>query len=270
MNKEIKNINVLFIGDIFGESGIKKIEKEVPILRKKYNVDLVIAQSENVSGRKGLDPKDYQRLSQVGIDVFTLGNHAFAKSSILEIINEENIIRPFNVNEGYEGKGTNIFVVNNIKVRVTSLLGITFNDLNAPWKQQRANNFFDAIDEIIKKDDSDFHIIDFHAETTSEKNVLALYLDKTFPGKVSAIIGTHTHVQTNDSRRLKNNTLFITDAGMTGPKDSAIGANFDEVYEKMRFNSKSRFVASLNKSQLNGVLLSLSKNSKSKIKTIKK
>ncbi len=264
-----KQINVLFIGDIFGESGIKKIEDSLLELKKEYKVDLVIAQSENVSGRKGLDPKDYERLVKAGVDIFTLGNHAFAKSSISEIINNENVLRPFNVNDEYEGKGTNIFNIKGMKIRVTSLLGITFNELNSPWKQSRANDFFDAIDSIIENDESDFHIIDFHAETTSEKNVLALYLDKTFPNKVSALIGTHTHVQTNDGRRLDNNLLFICDAGMTGPKNSAIGANWEEVYEKMRFNSKKAFQPSNNESELNCVFLFLNKE-KSEIKTIKK
>ena len=126
------NINVLFIGDIFGESGILKVESTLPNMRKKYNLDLVIAQSENVSGRKGLDPNDYKRLMEAGVDVFTLGNHAFAKSSINEIINNENILRPYNVDSIYPGKGTNIFQIGDLKVRVTSLLGITFNESNFP------------------------------------------------------------------------------------------------------------------------------------------
>lgn len=270
MEKKKKKINILFIGDIFGESGILKIEKELKNLIDKFNVDFVIAQSENVSGRKGLDPTDYHRLLKAGINVFTLGNHAFARNSILEIINNDNVIRPYNVNDEYEGHGTFIFNVSGIKIRVTSLLGITFNDLNFPWKQQKANNFFDAIDEITKEDDSDFHILDFHAETTSEKNVLSLYIDKYLPNKVTALLGTHTHVQTNDARKLKNNLLYITDVGMTGPKDSAIGANFDEVYKKMRFNSKKAFKPSNNDSEMNCVVLELYKDSnKSKIKTIK-
>lgn len=261
-------INILFIGDIFGEPGIQRVEKELPNLIKKHNIDFVIAQSENVSGRKGLEPNDYFRLSKAGINVFTLGNHAFAKKSISEIINNENILRPYNVDEGYDGQGTFVYHVKNVKVRVTSMLGITFNDLNAPWKQSRANNFFDAVDEIIKNDNSDIHIIDFHAETTSEKNVFGIYLDTYHPKRVSALLGTHTHVQTNDARRLKNNLLYITDVGMTGPKNSAIGANFQEVYNKMRFNSREKFITSTNKAELNAVVLCFKTSSKPKIKTI--
>lgn len=261
---------VLFIGDIFGESGIKKIEKDLPSLIKEYKVDFVIAQAENVSGRKGFEPNDYQRLLKAGINAFTLGNHAFAKKSILDIINNDNILRPYNVDNIYEGHGTFVFNVNNFKLRVTSMLGICFNELLDPWKQQHANNFFDAADEIIENDDSDFHIIDFHAETTSEKNVFSLYLDKYKPSKVSALLGTHTHVQTNDARVLDNNLLYISDAGMTGPKNSAIGANFEEVYKKIRYNSKEKFVASDNESEINAVVLTLTKSEKPSIIAIKK
>lgn len=258
-----KDIKVLFIGDIFGESGIRKIEHELPNLIKSSEIDFVIAQSENVSGRKGLEPNDYLRLKKAGVDVFTLGNHAFAKDSIIEIINNGDVLRPCNVNDEYEGIGTNIYLVKNKKIRVTSLLGVAFNELSFPWKQQKANNFFDAIDQIIINDhESDFHIIDFHAETTSEKYVFALYLDKYWPRKISALLGTHTHVQTNDAKKLDNNLLYVTDVGMTGPKNSAIGAEFEEVYQKMRYNSKLPFQPSLNESELNAVILNFSENSK--------
>lgn len=259
--KTNKEINILFIGDVFGKSGINIIKQMLPTLKEEHKIDFVIAQAENVSGRKGLEPKDYNKLKEIGINVFTLGNHVWAKHKINEIIDNKDIVRPFNVDVGYPGSGTNIFDVNDLKIRVTSLLGITFNPLNSPWKQKQANNFFDAIDEIIKYDDSDFHIVDFHAETTSEKNVLALYLD----GKISALIGTHTHIQTNDARILENNLAYISDAGMTGPSNSAIGANFQEVYEKMRFDKMISFKPSKNKPQFNGVVLKLSKTRKSQI-----
>lgn len=258
-----KKIKILFIGDIFGESGIQKIEQELPSLIKQHKIDFVIAQAENVSGRKGFEPQDYFRLKAVGINAFTLGNHAFAKESITEIIHNGDILRPYNVEPGYEGVGTNIFLVGDKKIRITSILGITFNELNFPWKQTRANNFFDAIDEIIQNDhESDFHLIDFHAETTSEKYVLALYLDQYWPNKVTALLGTHTHVQTNDAHQLDNHLLYISDVGMTGPMNSAIGADFDAVYQKMRYNAKIPFQPSLNSSQLNAVILTIDQNPK--------
>lgn len=251
----MKNLNILFIGDIFGEPGIEKVEKELPELRQKYNIDFVIAQAENVSGRKGFIKRDYDKLSKIGVDAFTLGNHVWAKKDIDIIINNNNIIRPLNIEDHYPGNGSSVFDINGTTLRVTSLMGITFNKLLSPWKEDYANSFFDAIDKVIENDESDFHFIDFHAETTSEKNVLAIYLD----GKVDAIVGTHTHVQTNDAKIFKNNLAFVSDAGMTGPSNCAIGANFKEVYEKMRFDSFSRFQVSKNKSQFNGVFLTLNK-----------
>ena len=259
----MKNLNILFIGDIFGTPGIDKVAKELTKLKEEYNVDFVIAQSENVSGRKGFVKKDYDKLMKIGVDAFTLGNHVWSKKEISIIINNKNIIRPLNIEKHYPGNGSSVFNINGITLRVTSLMGITFNKLLSPWQEEYANSFFDAIDEIIKDDESDFHFIDFHAETTSEKNVLAVYLD----GKVDALVGTHTHVQTNDAKVFENNLAFVSDAGMTGPSNCAIGANFQEVYEKMRFDSFSKFKVSKNESQFNGVLVKLNKK-KSSIKLI--
>lgn len=257
-----KKINILFIGDIFGKSGMKMVENHLEDLKKTYQIDFVVAQSENVSGRKGLIPKDYEKLKKIGIDAFTLGNHVWAKEEILTIINNNDIIRPLNINDEYQGQGSRVFkLANNLELRITALLGISFNPLNLPWKQCKANNFFDAIDKVIEINRADFHVIDFHAETTSEKNVLALYLD----GKVDGLVGTHTHVQTNDAKVFPNNLAYITDAGMTGPANAAIGANFQEVYEKMRYDKVVAFKASKNPAQFNGVVLQLEKNGKSKI-----
>lgn len=261
MFKKDDEINVLFIGDIFGRPGIEVVGEKINEIKNKYEIDFVVAQAENVSGRKGLEPKDYEELKSIGINAFTLGNHVWAKKSIEEIINNNDIIRPLNIDKTYPGHGSSIFEINGKTLRVTSILGITFNPLNSPWKHQQANNFFDAIDEVLQNDNSDFHIVDFHAETTSEKNVLALYLD----GKVSALVGTHTHVQTADAKVFEKNLAYITDAGMCGPKDSAIGANFQEVYEKMRFDKMISFKISKNKPQFNGVVLKLRKNTKSEI-----
>ncbi|MGL5205630.1 MAG: TIGR00282 family metallophosphoesterase [Metamycoplasmataceae bacterium] len=259
----MKKLNILFIGDIFGKPGIEKVEKELATLKSKYNIDFVIAQSENVSGRKGFIKKDYDKLSKIGVNAFTLGNHVWSKKDIDVIINKPNIIRPLNIEEHYPGKGSSVFDINGTTLRVTSLMGITFNKLNQPWQEDYANSFFDSIDEIIEKNEAHFHLVDFHAETTSEKNVLAVYLD----GKVDALIGTHTHVQTNDAKIFKKNMAYVTDAGMTGPSNCAIGANFQEVYEKMRYNTFSRFKVSENPSQFNGVLIKLNKK-KSSIKLI--
>ena len=231
MNKE--NINVLFLGDIFGEPGIKILENNLPSIKEKYNIDFIIAQAENVSGRKGFEPKDYERLKSIGINAFTLGNHVWAKEKI------------------------------NIKdstIAIMSFMGITFNPLLHPWEEEQANNFFDKFDELYEQNKTDYYIIDFHAETTAEKSVFSLYVD----GKVDAFFGTHTHVQTNDGRILPKGTYYLTDAGMCGPTNCAIGSNFQEVYEKMRYNSFVSFKVSKNKCQINGIVFTLTKNPKDK------
>ncbi|MBN3534876.1 TIGR00282 family metallophosphoesterase [Mycoplasma procyoni] len=256
-----KELGVLFIGDVFGQPGIDAVKKHLPELKQKYQIDLVIAQGENTSGRKGLNYEDYQQLKNSGVNVITLGNHVWANQDIFNFIESADVLRPYNVDsEDYPGHGTNVFNINNIKIRVTSMLGRNFNKLNNPWKQSEADSFFDAYDEIENSitDDEDFHVIDFHAETTSEKNVFGLYLD----GKADALVGTHTHVQTNDAKILPEGLLYITDAGMTGPANAAIGANFQEVYEKMRYDKRVKFVVSQNPTQFNGVYLFLSTNKK--------
>ncbi|VEU75105.1 metallophosphoesterase YmdB [Mycoplasmopsis maculosa] len=253
-----KDLNILFLGDIFGDPGIKIVKKHLEDIKAKYNIDLTIAQGENVSGRKGFATREYLKLKEIGIDLFTLGNHVWAKSDILKIINNEDIIRPANIDKDYPGNGSVVFKSSNgITIRVTSLMGITFNKLLKPWQQEYADNFFDSIDSIINfREKTDYHFIDFHGETTSEKYVLALYLD----GKVDALCGTHTHVQTNDAHVMKKGLCYITDAGMNGPYDSAIGANFQEVYENMRFGKNSKFITSNNESQFNAVVIKLSRD----------
>ncbi|WP_129649013.1 TIGR00282 family metallophosphoesterase [Metamycoplasma arthritidis] len=255
-----EDINVLFLGDIFGDSGITFVEKMLPQLKKDYNIDFVIAQAENVSGRKGFEPREYLRLKAAGVDAFTLGNHVWFKKGIYDIIGNNDLIRPANVEKKYPGSGVRLFEVCGKKIAVMAFMGITFNPLFAPWEEEQANNFFDEFDRIYAEVKADYYIIDFHAETTAEKAIFSLYVD----GKASAFFGTHTHVQTNDARLLPKGTYFLTDAGMCGPRDCAIGANFQEVYEKMRFDAHKSFKVSKNQCQLNGVLFTLTQNSANK------
>lgn len=255
---EQKSLKVLLIGDVFGAPGVRYLETHLPSLIKKYKVDVVIAQSENVSGRKGLIPKDFNRLKKAGVNIFTLGNHFLAKLKILEIIQEPEVVAPANLPSYLGSVGSRVFKIKGFKIRVTSLLGIAFNSLSLPWEQTAAHNFFDVIDQIIvsKDSDEDFHIVDFHAETTSEKNVFGLYLD----GKVDVFVGTHTHVQTNDARLLPKGTFYITDLGMVGPNNCAIGAGYQEVYEKIRYGGKKKFKVSDTSVQFNGVVVTLRTN----------
>lgn len=255
-----EDINVLFLGDIFGDPGISFVEKKLPELIKNHNIDFVIAQAENVSGRKGFEPREYLRLKKAGVNAFTLGNHVWFKKGIYEIIENNDLIRPANIDSKYPGSGIRIFEVNGKKIAIMAFMGITFNPLFAPWEEDQANNFFDEFDRLHAQNQADYYIIDFHAETTAEKAIFSLYVD----GKASAFFGTHTHVQTNDARILPNGTYFVTDAGMCGPRNCAIGANYQEVYEKMRYDAYKPFKVSNNPCQLNGILFTLTKNSKNK------
>ncbi|WP_029512950.1 TIGR00282 family metallophosphoesterase [Mycoplasmopsis iners] len=262
-----KKIKVLFIGDIFGEPGIEMVKKTLPTLKAEKNIDLVIAQGENISGRKGLNFHDYLTLKEYGVDFFTLGNHVWANSEIFQFINNNDLARPANIDAEYPGKGSQIVTLKNgTTIRITALMGISFNKLLAPWNQEYANNFFDTIDQILQYGEkTDFHFVDFHSETTSEKYVLGLYLD----GKVDGFVGTHTHVQTNDAHTLPKHTCYITDVGMCGPYDCAIGANFEEVYLKMRYDQNAKFKVSNNKCQFNAVLMTLNTLNKERNKITK-
>ena len=258
-------MNILFLGDVFGMPSVEALEKHLPKIINKEKVDFVIVQGENISGRKGLVESDYNRLKAAGVDAFTMGNHVWAKRGIKSIINKRDIIRPYNISDKYPGHGTSIFTVKGKKIRISQLMGIGFNKLGYGWGQDYADNFFDAFDKLDNLAPVDFHIVDFHGETTSEKNVFGLYAD----GRASAVIGTHTHVQTSDARILPYGTAYITDAGMTGPINSAIGADWDSVYQKMRYDRMSRFEVADTPIELNGVMLSFNKTG-NKIKAITK
>ncbi len=217
-------IRILFIGDISGTMGKLAIELEIDEIKRKYNIDYTIANAENTTKGRGLDWEDYNFLLNNGIDFFTMGNHTWHKKDIYEILEEKkNIIRPYNLKSELEeskvGVGTKIVKIKNWTFRITNLLGKTV--MIKEWQ----TNPFHALHEIIDKyEKTDFHIVDFHSETTSEKN--AFFLE--FQGKVDAILGTHTHVQTNDYR-IKDNTAYITDVGMTGAADGVIGAKPESI-----------------------------------------
>lgn len=213
-------MNILFIGDVYGKNGRNVVKKFLEDNLDEY--DFVIANLENASHGKGLTKANFLEMIEAGIDVVTLGNHYYAKKEIETYINDYDfLLRPANLHSSIAGHGTDVFEINNLKIRVTNLLGRVFISENP-------NNPFDVLNEICKNDKSDVHIVDFHAEASGEKQALAW----AFDGKVSAVLGTHTHVQTNDLRLLKNGTLYITDVGMCGPYNGILGASREEVITK--------------------------------------
>lgn len=238
-------MNILFIGDVFSSIGREMIEEYLPLLREKYHIDLVIANVENATHGKGLIKKHYNDFLFQGISLMTMGNHTFAKKELFEYIDEaDRLVVPYNQPKALPGVGSREIIFNNRKIRVTNLLGITFMD-------GKSQNPFEAIDEILENDQSDIHIVDFHAEATSEKVALGYYLD----GKVSAVLGTHTHVATADEKILPKGTAYQSDVGMTGPYHSAIGCDVDSIIKRMKMGIMTPFQIAESEGQLRATLL---------------
>ena len=227
-------MKILFIGDIVGKIGRRMIKDHLDELIKKYEIDFVIANGENVTHGKGILKHHYFDLVNSGIDVITLGNHYDNKRDIRNYIDSvDRLIRPLNLINDYPGEGSIVYDLDGISVRVTNILG------SAMMNEAVNNPYYSVIDLLSNPDNEEatIHIIDFHAEATGEKYCLAHALD----GKVTAVIGTHTHVQTRDYRILEGGTAFISDVGMTGLYDGALGFDKDSVTKLIAFGQPSRF-----------------------------
>lgn len=238
-------MNILFIGDVFGEIGRDMIAEYLPRIKNKYHVDLVIANVENATHGKGLIKKHYDFFLFQGISLMTMGNHTYSKKEILDYIDEaDRLIVPLNKPRALPGVGSRQITFMNKKIRVTNLLGLTFMD-------GKSQNPFESIDDLLKQDDSDIHIVDMHAEATSEKIALGYYLD----GRVSAVLGTHTHVTTADEKILPHHTAYQSDVGMTGPYESVIGCDKDVIVKRMLDGIMGPFVVAKGEGQLRATLL---------------
>lgn len=242
-------MRILFIGDVVGSLGRKQIEIYLPKLKQKYRPQLTIVNGENAAGGKGITEKIYKQLLTAGADFLTMGNHTFDKKEVFDFIEDtDKMIRPANYPEGTPGEGIGFVNVNGTEVAIINLQGRTFlPPIDDPFKKA-----LELIDEAKKRTDLIF--IDFHAEATSEKLALGWYLD----GKISALVGTHTHVQTADNRILDQGTAYITDVGMTGPYDGIIGTDRDAVIKRFLTQLPVRFEATKKgKSQLSGVIIDI-------------
>ncbi len=217
-------LKVLAIGDVYGKPGRDVLKNYIVDLRKKYNPAIIIVNAENSAHGRGITPRIYEEIISYGIDIITLGNHGFDEEKVLEIIDKPNILVPYNYPEGTPGKKIFEFEYYNRKVKVLTLLGRLFMD-------QRVDDPFRQALEVYEQDPEAIYILEFHAEATSEKLALALFLD----GKYSLVFGTHTHIQTNDERIFPNGTAYITDIGMTGGHLSVIGADYKLVINKFLY-----------------------------------
>jgi len=226
-------MNILYIGDIMAEPGIVAVEKILPKLKKSLNLDLVIAQGENLSNGKGINLDDYEKIKKVGVDFLTGGNHSLKLSEIVPQLEDPNIpiIRPANYPSGTKGLGYKYIQTKQGNVLVISILGqIVGKDANKP-----VDNPLKIIDEILDAE-SGFSkvatIVNFHGDYSSEKLVFGYYLD----GRVSAVIGDHWHIPTADARVLPKGTAHITDVGMCGTVNSSLGVKTDTIIQRWRDN----------------------------------
>ncbi|UOY93602.1 TIGR00282 family metallophosphoesterase [Ectobacillus sp. JY-23] len=239
-------MRILFIGDVVGAPGREMIDEYVPKLKKKYGPTLTIINGENAAAGRGITEKIYRRFLEVGAQAVTLGNHAWDNKDLFSFIDgAKYLVRPGNFPEGAPGTGMIFVNCNGTEVAIINLQGRTFlPPLECPFKQADA-----YIEEAKKRTNIIF--IDFHAEATSEKQALGWYVD----GRVTAVVGTHTHVPTADKRILPNGTAYITDVGMTGPYDGILGMSRDAVLKKFLTGLPVRFEVTEGRKQLSAVYI---------------
>ncbi len=242
-------MRILFIGDIVGEPGRRAVKELVPGLAKKHKLDFVIANGENVAGGSGVTPALADELLGYGIDVITTGDHIWKRKEILDYIESSNrLLRPANYPRETPGSGSTVVKSESgTEVGVVNLIGRVFmQPVECPFRVGK-----EEVEKLKKR--TRIIIVDMHAEATSEKIALGWYLD----GMVSAIIGTHTHVQTADEKCLPQGTAFISDAGMTGPFDSVIGRKKEQILARFITQMPARFEMAEGDVQLHGVVIDI-------------
>ncbi len=239
------------VGDIVGKPGRRAVRSLVPGLRHELGLDVVIANAENAAGGKGLTLQTTNELLGCGVDVLTSGNHIWAQKEIFPYLDGElPIVRPLNYSPYTPGRGYMVWSnpqIGDVQVLVVNLAGRTFmGDADCPFR---------AMDQLLEKlhDRPPFIVVDFHAEATSEKNAMGFYLD----GRVSAVLGTHTHVGTVDAKILPKGTAFITDIGMVGPADSVIGDDVESVIQRFLTQMPHRLSVGEGASLFNSVFIEI-------------
>ena len=241
-------MKVLTIGDLVGECGLKKLSEEIGRIKKENDIDFTIVNGENVAEGMGITKKLFDGIINAGVDVVTMGNHTWGKKEIFSFIDNPKLIRPANLPEGVCGKGFGIYECNNKKIAVINLLGRTDMGILSENPFVKASKILEEI-----KDKADIIILDFHAEATAEKIAMGYYLD----GKVSVVFGTHTHVQTADEKILSSGTGYITDIGMTGPKESVIGMDIEASLKRFVTTLPEKYRVAEGKAMLNGVIFEI-------------
>ncbi|MFH1277793.1 MAG: TIGR00282 family metallophosphoesterase [Candidatus Eisenbacteria bacterium] len=240
-------VRILFLADVFGAAGRRAIHEALPDLQGRLMPDLVIANAENVAGGFGFTPSLAEGLLRSGVDVLTGGNHTWNRKEAIPYLDAEaRVLRPANYPDGAPGRGHGVFESRRgVKVAVINLIGRVFmTPVECPFRKA------DRIVHEVRKE-TPVIFVDFHAEATSEKTALGRHLD----GRVSAVVGTHTHVQTADERILPAGTAYITDAGMTGPHDGIIGVRTELVLHRYLAQTPIRFEPAEGDPRLSGVVV---------------
>jgi 2',3'-cyclic-nucleotide 2'-phosphodiesterase len=242
-------MKILFIGDIVGEPGRRAVEELVPRIKKREGVEFVIANGENVAGGSGITPKLAGALLDAGVDVITSGDHIWKRKEIVdEIDSQDRLLRPANYPSGVPGSGSVVVESGSgISVGVINLIGRVF--------MQAVECPFRVVKQTLErmKSKAQVIVVDIHAEATSEKIALGWYLD----GLVSAVVGTHTHVQTADEKILPGGTAFISDVGMTGPFDGVIGRKKEQILNRFITQMPTKFEMAEGDIQLHGAIIDI-------------
>ncbi len=243
-------MNILAIGDVVSSVGCEYLRKKLPSLKKMYGVDFCIVNGENSAAGNGITPQSADYLFDSGVDLITTGNHVFRRREIYDRLEtDRSIIRPANYYAGNPGKGFAIADMGSVKIGIINLAGNAFME---------GANPFTAADEVLEKlDECRIILCDFHAEATGEKRALGFYLD----GRVSAVFGTHTHVQTADEQILPNGTGYITDLGMVGTVNSVLGVSPEAIITKLKTGMPTRFDNNDGECMLNACLFEIDKRS---------
>jgi metallophosphoesterase (TIGR00282 family) len=240
-------LRILFIADVVGAPGRGALEQRLQSLRDEHDVDACIVNGENAADGIGITPRLADQILSMGVDAITLGNHAFRRTEIGPYLEgSDRVIRPANTSRATPGRGVAVVATGNgSRVAVINVLGSLF--------LHPAISMFEVIDDLVDeaRRETPVVLVDVHAEATSEKAALARYLD----GRVTAVVGTHTHVQTSDATVLAKGTAFITDAGMTGPHDSVIGVEADLAIRRMRTGLPVRFATAQGDVRIEGAVI---------------
>lgn len=214
-------LNILFIGDVVGQSSVNRLIKRLPKLKKEYEIQVTVVNGENSANGNGITPFSANLLLSGGTDIITTGNHCFRRQEMTKFYEESDVIlRPANLGDTY-GKGMTVFDMGKTRLAVINLMGRAFMEV--------CDSPFACVDRLLKEIDTPNILVDFHAEATSEKKAMGFYLE----GRVSAVLGTHTHVQTADEEILGGHTGYITDVGMTGIRQSVLGIDKDIIIARL-------------------------------------